>query len=305
MLSFFVMGYSYINLKMKFHVLLLFCYAAILPVVANSQTVKFKVVDTDTNEGLPFTCIATSNNQRGCYTDMDGIFYANSNDTVNVSSLGYHTKSITLSDIPINGEGFKIIKLERRVFEIKEVAVYGRSQRRRVPYEVRSFKNTRQKGVLYNIPGGQIAAKVPNHTYQFGLLEQVAFKLKVDGKRKTAALLRLRIYAANENKSTPQESLLNETIPIGIRSGWVTIDLSKHLIPFTKEGVFVGLEWIDPDNKLEVKQERTEPGICYYFEKNNFTSIEKHKNGEWKKDRFASELGGGCFALKVSFSVPQ
>ncbi len=75
---------------------------SILPVICYAQTIRGRVFDAQTREGLPFATVRFGNTGQGVVAGLDGSFdipaiYNGTISYVEVSSLGYETKKVTLS----------------------------------------------------------------------------------------------------------------------------------------------------------------------------------------------------------------
>jgi hypothetical protein len=70
-------------------------------VISQSYVVEGQIMAKDTEEGIPFANIYFKNSQKGMATDLEGFFKIalnSPNDILEISSVGYLTKTITLKD---------------------------------------------------------------------------------------------------------------------------------------------------------------------------------------------------------------
>ncbi|MEO8759315.1 MAG: carboxypeptidase-like regulatory domain-containing protein, partial [Bacteroidia bacterium] len=68
---------------------------------ASAQTIKGRIIDAKTNQGLPFVSLQIKNTQTGTLTDIDGKFTldvpANSNAEIQITYLGYLPQTLAVS----------------------------------------------------------------------------------------------------------------------------------------------------------------------------------------------------------------
>ncbi len=95
---------------------------------AKSQTIKGRVIDAKSNQGLPFVSILIKNTQTGTLTDIDGKFQltlpAGQNAELQISYLGYLPQTIALSSFSDLEK--IIVKLKPQAFSLQEVSVLAK-----------------------------------------------------------------------------------------------------------------------------------------------------------------------------------
>ena len=91
-------------------------------VLAQNVTVKGKVIDVQTNEGIPGVNVVLKGTTNGVITNFDGAYVLNvtSNGTLTFSFIGYARQ-----EIPLNGKTQLDIKLEMTNKELDEVVAIG------------------------------------------------------------------------------------------------------------------------------------------------------------------------------------
>ena len=95
---------------------------------ANSQTIKGRVIDVKSNQGLPFVSVQIKNTQVGTLTDIDGKFTldisASPNAEIQITYLGYFPQTIAIGSFP---DLEKIsIKLKPQAFSLQEISVLAK-----------------------------------------------------------------------------------------------------------------------------------------------------------------------------------
>ena len=279
---------------------LLFTILVACSSASKAQLVKCRVCDAKTGKGIPFSSIATRDASKGCCSDIDGFFFADRKDTVKISSIGYLTKHTAISSIAPNDP--RIIYLEETSIQVQELNIYGRKREKRSYITLTSYKNKDSKGTSYNQPGVRYAVLMDNGISKEGLIEKVTFKSEMERDKKQAANLRLRIYnVRTTSQKRPEDDLLFENVIVKPKNGWVTIDVSKYNVPFPRNGVFVGVDWLE-SNVMTTSNERINPGICYYFGKGGATTLMSFRETGWRPDGFIGHIGPGSIILKMKVS---
>lgn len=283
-------------------ILLLFITLATNSSLVKGQLVKCRICNVKTGEGIAFSSIATRDAKKGCSSDIDGFFFANLNDTVKISSLGYLPKNAVVSKVPSIGN-IRILNLEETSLQLQEFKVIGRNNEKRDYISLTSYKDKDKKGIVYNRPGSRFAIQMDNNLNREGLIEKLTFKFKINRDRKKIVNLRLRVYnIKNASQKIPGDDLLLENIIITPKNGWNTIDVSKYNISFLKGGVFIGLDLLE-SNTINIYDEHLNPGICYYSGKGCSPILENYRESGWKSDQTIKLFGPGCMILKMEISV--
>jgi len=97
-------------------------------VTANAQTIKGRVIDAKSNQGLPFVSLLIKNTQTGTLTDIDGKFTLdisdNPNAEIQITYLGYLQQTVPVNSFQ-NLEKV-MIKLTPQAFSLQEVSVLAK-----------------------------------------------------------------------------------------------------------------------------------------------------------------------------------
>jgi hypothetical protein len=104
-------------------IFMLLSFIVIQNLTAQNLVIEGKIIDEATKEAIPFTNIYDLNSTQGVISNDEGVFkfFIPSNaKTIEISHLGYKSKSIALSEIP---EGFAIFFLEADELALEEVIV--------------------------------------------------------------------------------------------------------------------------------------------------------------------------------------
>lgn len=159
---------------------------------------------------------------------------------------------VAVKDILINDT----IVLSDKIVELEAVVV--RNFNRFKNEKKLGFDDYSNNGEFKLIPGNQLAVYIKNPIGKEGWIKEVIFKIKNFGKCKNS--IRIRLIKPDINTMQPTYDILNESVLIDYKrmSKSNYIDLSSYKILIPKEGIFVVIEWLYPDNNCD---------------KNSYTSI--------------------------------
>ena len=93
--------------------------------LAQSVTISGRIIDNDTEEGVPFCNVYFEGSTTGTSTDIDGYFELTTNepgDSLSVSAIGYKVASKRISDAPTQTINFRITSSD---FTLSEVVVFA------------------------------------------------------------------------------------------------------------------------------------------------------------------------------------
>ena len=209
---------------MRFPVLLFFCSFV---AIAKGQVFEGVVVNSITNEPLPYSNVGILNKNVGTVTDDNGAFKLDVSkmsptDTIRISYIGYETIDI----LGLNADSEKaIIRLKPREFQLPEVQIVNRKSKTFI--EGNTVKWDR---ITYGYMSEQLGAEFGTliKLNKPALLGEIRFHIV----KTTLDSLVLRVNVYDVVNGMPCNNLLKE--PIIIRptnvAGDVSIDLSEYNI---------------------------------------------------------------------------
>jgi len=278
---------------------LLFITLTLLSYPIHAQVIKGKVVDAKTNLGIPFANVYNPSINVGIHTDEEGLFYwsiQKQNDSVAVSCVGYKTK--ILSSKNFKKDTTNLIFLEELNIELGEITFKSKKNKKGHDIEL-GYYHTKQYGNSRWRPGGMsklemYVVHIPNNEGIDGFLKNVQYD--IDGYRNhftERPKARIRVQKVDPITGLPSTDLLTENLMINFTrfSNNLEIDISKYQIPFSKEGVFVGLEiFCHSEWRLDKNNISQEKSNCPYIPN---TKIDDEKdsgksyywtfhNGKWR-----------------------
>ncbi|HYE55391.1 MAG TPA: hypothetical protein VD996_11120, partial [Chitinophagaceae bacterium] len=209
--------------------------------IAQKHTVTFTVVD-ETRKPLSYASIVFVSREAGAMTNNRGLVSltaASIDDTVKISAISYRSRIIPVRDLQANDT----IVLHRDQAILDSVVVIGLPKE--TSHVTLGYFREKNNGSFILRSGAQLAVFMQNPDRLRGRLKKIQFRLEKLTACNTP--LRIRVLAAGNN-ATPGRDLLLENIILNSAQlkKFNTVDLSKYEVPFTGNGVFIVMEWLDP-----------------------------------------------------------
>ena len=268
-----------------------------------------RVIDK-TKQGIPYVNIYFQDRQIGTITDSMGyysfnqeIINKNINDTIVFSSLGYKIIKKAIKDIKRES----VIMLTDNSITIPELVVYP------TKYKNRNYGFLKSRTSILSLsgnPGDCLFVHIQNkEDFKKGILESVTFKLK-DVKTPDFYKVRLRFFRKKGNDFIVNEIFEKPFIISNFPDKKLTIDLKEFSIPFSKDGVYVGLEWVVETGKTINMKADCKPRLkctrkndnnsfwVYDLKKNKFIPFPKYVENEFPDIK-------GMFRKIVLESIPK
>ena len=221
------------------------CYAASLcflcclltgPAAAQT-TVVGKITDARSGAPLPFATVTAG--RAGRYTNDDGTYRLTTKtapDSVTVSLLGYASRRVAVEN------GRADCGLQPVAYRTPEVTLSGRRKMKKTEFGHPKFSFSAFSGWW----GTTVVRHVGRDFTGNGLLSAVTLRLDVEGN---ACEVFARVRVVGATPAGPGEDLLRETVVLRLRGGRnrYEVDLREYELPFPAGGVFVGVEFMRPD----------------------------------------------------------
>jgi len=272
-----------------------------------------KVVNSETALGVPFATVTYKNEKghRVIYTDSVGKFsIKNALSGIKISCVGYETISYGIK----NGNDDITIKLLPVSVQLQSVVINAKPKKRiRLGY----FKDQELTGPVgfgnYVGPSGEranyVAQFVPNKTGDSALLiTKLLYNLLNDvtlvnrskltlATNCTTNRLRVHLFTRDKKKGCPDVELLTRNIVFknDCSINNLIIDISNENIYLPKDGVFVGLEYVD-DLKTS---NRSFPYYIVFNSPNNSCYFSYHQQN-WGQYQYSyKQKIGARFGIEV------
>ena len=220
----------------------------------SAQIFSGKVINSKTNEVLPYANVGVRGTSIGGIADEGGTFKidiskASPNDKIVVSYLGFEPMIYLLNELKTN-QVYEV-RLNPKSVELKEVLVYNK----RVPIILGNNKKSsnytgwghntsdigRARGAVFN------PADLP--------VKAEEFVIHIHENTFDSVKFRLNIMIPNENGEY-STSLIDENIffTTSVKNGWVHVDLKAYNI-IISEKLIVAVEWVDASGRERTKKE--------------------------------------------------
>ncbi|HEV8512544.1 MAG TPA: carboxypeptidase-like regulatory domain-containing protein [Cyclobacteriaceae bacterium] len=286
--------------------LLAFFISSSFTVLFSQKVIRGKVIESNTNNPIPYANIGIRNSSVGTISNADGTFLASVpddhlKDTVTFSALGYLHQSIPVAQLNSNNS-VTIILSTKETF-LQEVTI---SSKREKAKEF-DLGNRYSKGGLNMssaeeaTAGASVALLVQNKypSYYSDLIYPVFLedaKVRINGNTTGHFKIRVRLFEVDSLTGQPGKDMLNESIVIesDMRSGWLRFDLSKYNLQ-VNGSFFLAFEWImDEKDRSELKQ------VYREFEKQHPDKVLDSMTVDGKKLKIKNYVG---FLAGTSFGV--
>ena len=216
----------------------------LIPILTNAQhTIIGKVVNMESKKPISYATISLVGTNQGTTANFEGDFKLKIRDTtviynLEISALGYHKRQINTKNLS------KIIPLKRQIHEMPVVTVQGQKTKTK-KIGVNLFSPQTSSFGTCASSNFQAALYIPNKYQIEGWVKSISYYITKDrGIPNTP--FRVNIFDKNDTLKQPGKDILNRSIIISgdKNGGWVTVDIDSLYIPFIKNGIFVGMEWL-------------------------------------------------------------
>ena len=226
---------------MKFITLLLF------PLLSIAQTtLSGKVVNSSDQVGIPYVNIGVPNKNLGTVSDEAGSFQMEVgdtylNDTIRISSLGYETVDMPISEFQTLLKNDSKIALSEQPIELKEVVLSNRALKEKIVGNTTTARKTRG-GFRGATLGHEVGMKV---NMKKGTSMHIRkFHVNVLSNTSQTAKFRLNFYDVKDG--VPNNKIIQQNIifPIDQADGMFTLDLEDYNLVLDQDFYFT-LELIE------------------------------------------------------------
>lgn len=247
-----------------------------------SQTIKGKIVNSKTNESIPYAEIYSE--RIGAITGPNGFFSFDFNkfkesDSLYFQCLGFKKEKYAINELRL--DTINIISLESISYQISEVVINAKQKRTKLK-KLGIFKKPPTGWIRGdNYLGSQRALCIENNGNRKGVIKNV--QVYIGKKGNPQKRFRIHIYEAIDKDNPPGKELLPKAVYANGETGeeWIIIDLLEYNINYPKNGFFISVETI-PETFTIIENNNSE----VFLGQNYFTlrtSWEKSNKGyEWR-----------------------
>jgi hypothetical protein len=208
-------------------------------IIHSQNTLQFTILDSTTHSPIPYVIILSEKSI--FYTDSLGKLRLKEESikgkNIEIHCLGYESKLLTY-EIDLNEKIF----LKPKINLLSELAVSSKARK----IKIGDIKNN-ESGTTDR--HGDLTAMFfnkPNENTFF--IDKLFIPYCIKGKS-VKTKLRIHILSVGEDKA-PDKELLNQNIiltPLK-KKGILEVNIESSNIVFPKEGIFVGIEWLYPED---------------------------------------------------------
>jgi hypothetical protein len=227
-------------------------YASMLPGRLFAQTyIQGAVIDEKTKEGIPYATLGIKKTNTGTNADEHGKYLIrvpdNNDDTIIISSVGYQTLKIALS----NGMPDYIFSLKPKDVQMRNITISNKKDW--TSETIGKFDDCGDYALVSSGYQTQIA-KLFHSEHENTLLNRVTICHKPALLASSKSKYRIRIYDQDSITGQPSTELYDEPIEVSQTSKMVGVDLAQYRIWLPHKNFFVAIEWLKiPFNKEEKK----------------------------------------------------
>lgn len=249
-----------------------------------SQNIQGTVVDSLSRNKIQFSSVVLLNG-RGIYTNSEGQFNLTSkknNDTLKISTVGYHSKLIPLKPYE-NQEKINLkIYLQPKVEQLSEVLINSK----KLKFNKKVTLGEKRDGNIgmSSLIGYETCILIKNPKRKLGRVKRVYINLKRRHDAQLNAAFNIKLYEYDKINNKPGDLLNEERILVYPKNKkyrlWVNLKDLK--IDFPENGICIGVEMINTHGKVK---KYTTFGPMYRYtksESNDFTIWSNYYNVGWK-----------------------
>jgi hypothetical protein len=258
---------------------------------------KGKIMENGSDIAVPYAGIYLKSSLKGSISDINGEFEIgiseeNGPDTIVISSMGFVSSTIAVSDV--KDKRYIEIYLVPNVYEIQPIKILSRSFKKMCL----GNRSNIPTGSLYLDTHGQQAAMFIENDRKFsGKILMLNYYLSPRGN--TEAPFRVRLYKKDTVKGGPGEDMVPAILVVkpDIRKGWYSVDVRDYNIDIPENGFFIAMEGVYPNDygfyirdagfidltqadEIDVPEDEEYASINY-GQRLGYTRNKKDKNNTW------------------------
>ena len=227
---------------MKTNALLFFLLLSYIFNLSSAQeSIRGRVIDSDTQEPVPFVNIGITQSMTGTVSDENGKYqlrFASPLDVVTFSSIGYRTENVEAGKLLENGE----INLQPQPYDIPAIELNASAFTREVILGAKLEEQGHSIGFGSSELGTEIAAHVEIGKETF--LKSAHFS--INHAAGDSLLYRVNLYDFQDGQAGASLLPQNVIVTALQKRGTVDVDLSEFNLTASND-VLLALEWIKDD----------------------------------------------------------
>lgn len=263
-----------------------------------SQTITGKIIDSLTNSPIEYANVVLLNRDYGTYSNENGVFTMDTkgdDKKLVISAIGYCNKQLDLEKITSDT---LTIALNQKIEQLEEVLITTE----KATYSSSKTLGLNQKlKIRTSLPFGyEFTNLIKNPFYKSGILETVIISLNKATTYDYLASYNIKFYEYNEETKQPGDVLYYKNLIVTPENKTykLKIDVSDLKIPFSKNGICIGVEIINTQYDTPIKT------MAQMAPKINFTHTKaptlltwsRYRNKNWKIRTRKSHVKKGHFS---------
>lgn len=224
--------------------------------VLNAQVLNGVVIDRNSQKQMDLASVFFKESGYTVFTNSEGKFsikIQNKNDNLVISSIGYEDLMVSLKEFNSEKEYEKVFEIIPKVQTLDEVVISNK----KIEYGWAKTINSKRKpweGFSFQF-GCENVTLVQNPYFKNGKIKKVILSLdKATEDRKQpkwkidyTTAYNIKFYKYDARNQKPGEELYNKNIIVepGNKTQDFVIDVDSLNIPFPREGVCVGVEYVN------------------------------------------------------------
>lgn len=250
-----------------------------------SQTLEGKVIDSVTNQPIEYANITLMTKNKGVYANIDGDYNFDISkhlyDTLKVSSIGCNSKLIILDKFK-NKKNIKLdISLSQKITQLDEVVLNLKKKKYNKKHTIGEDKES--NAAVSSLIGYETCVLIENPFNKEGKLDEIYIKLRKRKNTQFIASLNIKFYSFDKINQKPGYELYTKNLIVKPKNRNYTLNINvKDMdIYLPKEGMCIGVEFIDPNNESK-KYDVIGPMYRFTYSTEENLTWSKYRGKDWK-----------------------
>lgn len=250
-----------------------------------SQTLEGKVIDSVTNQPIEYANITLVTKNKGVYANVNGNYNFDISkhlyDTLKVSSIGYNSKLIILDKFE-NKKNIKLdISLSQKITQLDEVVLNLKKKKYNKKYTIGEDKES--NAAVSSLIGYETCVLIENPFSKEGKLDEIYIKLRKRKNSQFIASLNIKFYSFDKINQKPGYELYTKNLIVKPKNRNYTLNINVKDIDIylPKEGMCIGVEFIDPNNESK-KYDVIGPMYRFTYSTEENLTWSKYRGKDWR-----------------------
>lgn len=250
-----------------------------------SQTLEGKVIDSVTNQPIEYANITLMTKNKGVYANVNGNYNFDISkhlyDTLKVSSIGYNSKLIILDKFE-NKKNIKLdISLSQKITQLDEVVLNLKKKKYNKKYTIGEDKES--NAAVSSLIGYETCVLIENPFSKEGKLDEIYIKLRKRKNSQFIASLNIKFYSFDKINQKPGYELYTKNLIVKPKNRNYTLNINVKDIDIylPKEGMCIGVEFIDPNNESK-KYDVIGPMYRFTYSTEENLTWSKYRGKDWR-----------------------